>query len=74
MVEGEPAAKRADAPASVVDDVLHDTTDVTVSLGEVEGTETRRLLSVVRVGLKGGSDARSASPVGPSSLKIVRSP
>lgn len=38
--------------SSVVDDVLYDTTDVTVSLGKVERTETSWVLSVVGVGLE----------------------
>jgi hypothetical protein len=35
-----------------VDDVLDNTTDVTVLLGEVEGTEPGRVLAVVGVGLE----------------------
>jgi hypothetical protein len=38
-----------DAPASVVDDLLHDAADVTVALGKVEDAQARRLLVVVRV-------------------------
>ena len=39
--------------SGVVDDVLHDSSHVTVPLGKVESSESRRLLSVVRVGLQG---------------------
>ena len=41
-------------PSGVVDDVLDDTSNVTVPLGEVESTKSRGLLPVVGVGLKGG--------------------
>ena len=40
------------APASIVDDLLHNTPDVTVALGEVEGTELSRRLVVVGVRLE----------------------
>ena len=36
-------------PASVVDDILHDTPDVAISLSEVEHAQARRILVVVRV-------------------------
>lgn len=45
-------ASRQDAPAGVVDDVLDDTADVTVLLGEVEGTQARGGLVQVRVRLE----------------------
>jgi len=40
------------SPASVVDDLPHDTTDVAVLLSKVEVAETSRVLVVVRVGLE----------------------
>lgn len=40
------------SPASVVDDLAHNTTDVTVLLGKVEVTETSGVLVVVGVGLE----------------------
>jgi hypothetical protein len=42
----------ADAPASIVDDLLHNTPNITVTLREVEGTELRRRLVVVGVRLE----------------------
>ena len=40
------------APASIVDDLLHDTLDVTIALSEVESTELGRRLVVVGVRLE----------------------
>lgn len=40
------------APASIVDDLLYNTPDVTVALREVEGTELRRRLVVVGMRLE----------------------
>lgn len=72
------------APSSVVDDVLDDTSDVTVPLGKVESSESRRLLSVVRVGLEteneGNSDGArgrkkgSAHPSHPRIVSLASSP
>lgn len=41
-----------DAPARVVDDLLHNTLDVAIAFREVEGAELGRSLVVVRVGLE----------------------
>lgn len=49
----------------VVDDVLDDTSDVTVSLGEVEGPQSSRVLPVVGVGLE---DTTALSLVSDDSL------
>jgi hypothetical protein len=38
-----------DSPASIVDDVLYDTSDIAISLGEIEVTQTGRRFVVVRV-------------------------
>ena len=43
---------RNDAPARIVDDLLHNTLDVAIALSEVEGAELGRSLVVVRVGLE----------------------
>ena len=51
-------------PSSVVDDVLDDTSDVTVPLGKVESSESRRLLSVVRVGLDRENEDNSSGARG----------
>ena len=42
----------ANAPASIVDDLLHNTPNVAVTLREVEGTELGRRLVVVGVRLE----------------------
>lgn len=47
-----PAMPSLYSPASVVDDLADNTTDVTVLLGKVEVTETRGVLVVVGVGLE----------------------
>lgn len=41
-----------DAPARIVDDLLHNTLNVTIALGEVESTELGRSLVVMGVGLE----------------------
>ena len=40
------------APASIVDDLLHNTLDVAIALREVKGAELRRGLVVVGVGFE----------------------
>ena len=54
-VEGE---GKLNEPSGVVDDVLDDTSNVTVPLGEIESSKSRGLLPVVGVGLKGGEARR----------------
>ena len=44
--------KKTDIPASVVDDLLHNTLDVAIALRKVKGTELRRGLVVVGVGFE----------------------
>lgn len=57
------------SPSSVVDDLLDNTTNVTVSLGEVVVTETSWVLVQVRVGLEDTTvlplRANNTSPVCP---------
>ena len=43
---------RTHAPASIVDDLLHNTPDVAIALREVEGAELSRRLVVVGVRLE----------------------
>lgn len=55
-------------PARVVDDLLHDSTDVAISLGEVEGTETSGSLVEMGVGFELDKESGSAS----SAIQIER--